>query len=163
MKTPCLVVLILATALSAYSFEKDFEITLNLKGSHLAKLILGCNKKGSDKYDRGLDDMAPPQGIETGYSSLISPDKRFYLYKDIRGYSDDVIWFLYSAQYKEKPLIVSWDTKSVPPGYVMTIDNPDKGATIKNVDMAKTGKVNIKGKQTLVIRLQKKAVPQKKK
>ena len=93
---------------------KNFEIKLNIKNGHIGQALIGCHKDASDNFDSKIDDMAPPPGMGgVGYTFLVSPDRKYNLYRDIRGFSDKVEWLFY-AKPGSRPVIISWNSKSIP-------------------------------------------------
>ncbi|MEA2012273.1 MAG: hypothetical protein U9O87_04195 [Verrucomicrobiota bacterium] len=136
------------------SNKNSFSVKINLKGGHLAEVFLGCAEKATDKFDRDYDDMAPPPGINTGYTAFISPDNKFYLYKDIRPFSEVVIWNLYGKIFENKNIILNWDLKTLPENYTFSasLNSEDK-----NYDMKKIKKIKISKTDVLTITAKKKS------
>ena len=96
-----------------------FEIKLMIKNGHIGHVFLGCHDQATDDFDNRLDDMAPPPGMGgIGYTFLVSPDRKYNLYKDIRGFADTIQWVFY-AKPGTKPTIVSWDPGLIPRGWDM--------------------------------------------
>ena len=95
--------------------HKDFEIKLNIENGHIGHVFIGCKEKATDGFDNRIDDMAPPPGMGgVGYTFLVSPDRKYNLYRDIRGFEDKVQWVFY-AKIGTKPVSLSWDAKLIPP------------------------------------------------
>lgn len=106
--------------------ENGFQIKLSIEGGHIRELFLGCAQGRSDQFDRRepkqgagkfYDEMAPPPGIGTGYTFLVSPDRTMSLYKDYRGLdSAEPQWVLFAKRGREKPVSVSWEPAQIPDG-----------------------------------------------
>lgn len=122
----------------------NFEI--KIKNGHLGKVILGLDAKATDGYDRGLDDMAPPPGMQTGYTALVSADKKSYLYRDTRKNSDSIEWIFYSKVYKKKAVVISWDKTNLLPGYKLVLEHGDD-----SIDMSKKGSITLSKTTALLI------------
>jgi hypothetical protein len=140
-----------ATATTDKTEVKDapFEIKLMIENGHIGHVFVGCHNQATDDFDNRLDDMAPPPGMGgVGYTFLVSPDRKYNLYKDIRGFSDIVTWIFY-AKPGTKPTIVSWDPGSIPKGWDMfcspwdgkskTVESKINGKTTTSVKTDKTG------------------------
>jgi len=97
--------------------EDEFEVQLDLKGGHLLKVFFGCAKDASDGFDRKGDIMAPPPGIETGYTAFVMPKTGMFLYKDMRAPADSVTWSFMARVYETKPIVITWDPKKLPDGF----------------------------------------------
>ncbi len=124
-----------------------FRVRLGIEHGHLRQCWFGCESGATDKYDRRLDEMAPPPGFQTGYTAFISPDNRFYLYKDIRGFSKDITWRFQAQVYDHKPIVLHWDPKKLPPKYRFTVEYRGK-----KYDMAKIRELRIPTTAVLAIR-----------
>lgn len=93
-----------------------FELELKLQNGHIPQVFIACRSGATDGIDRRMDEMAPPPGIGTGYTFLVSPDRKSNLYKDVRAPADNVQWVLF-ARPGGKPVTISWDTKAIPEGW----------------------------------------------
>lgn len=122
----------------------SFEV--KIKNGHLGKVILGVDAKATDGYDRGLDDMAPPPGMQTGYTALVSADKKSYLYRDTRKNSDLIEWIFYSKVYKKKAVVLSWDKTKLLPGYKLVLEHGDD-----SIDMSKKDSITLSKTTALLI------------
>ena len=92
----------------------DFEIKLKIENGHIGHVFIGCREGATDSFDNRIDDMAPPPGMGgVGYTFLVSPDRKYNLYRDIRGFSENVQWVFY-AKVGMKPVTLNWDAKSIP-------------------------------------------------
>ncbi len=99
--------------------NKAFLIKLNIQHGHIGHVFIGCSENATDDFDNQMDDMSPPPGMGgVGYTFLISPDRKYNLYKDIRAFADTVQWVFY-AKIGGNPVTVSWDPKSIPSGWDM--------------------------------------------
>ncbi|MCK5834397.1 MAG: hypothetical protein KAG98_01525 [Lentisphaeria bacterium] len=125
---------------SGHSFE------VKIKNGHLGKVILGVDAKATDGYDRGLDDMAPPPGMQTGYTALVSADKKSYLYRDTRKSGDSIEWIFYSKVYKKKAVVISWDKTKLLPGYKLVLEHGDD-----TIDMSKKSSLTLSKTTALLI------------
>lgn len=125
---------------------EDFQVRLGLVHGHLRETFFGCADGATDGYDRGKDDMAPPPGIETGYTAFISPDGRFYLYRDVRAPADSITWKFFARVYADKTIQVSWDPKELPAAFDFEME-----AGKKALDMRKTTEVSVRDTKVLAI------------
>lgn len=124
---------------------RRFEIVVKVENGHIGEVRLGCHEKAGDGYDRRLDDMAPPPGIGgVGYTFLISPDRKFNLYRDTRGFAPTVQWVFY-AKVGDKPVTLSWNPEQIPKGYRFYCGLWDgESAQVANpLDAAKTTAITI--------------------
>jgi len=128
--TACLV----AAGLCPRIVADGFTVRLGLKNGHIREVFFGCADEATDGYDRGLDDFAPPPGIETGYTAFVSNDSQSRLppfYKDIRAPAQNVIWRFAASVYKSKdgqvvkPVTLSWDSDALPDGYEFILTQAD--------------------------------------
>ena len=98
---------------------KKFQVKLAIEHGHIGHVYIGCQKDASDGFDSRIDDLAPPPGMGgVGYTFLVSPDRAYNLYRDIRGFSDNVQWVFYAKPGKS-PVKVTWDPNSIPLGWNM--------------------------------------------
>ncbi len=89
--------------------------TIHIEYGHLGEVLIGCSEHATDGFDPLFDDMAPPPGMGgIGYTFLISPDRKYNLYKDIRGYSNEIQWVLY-VKPGSNPVTLSWLPNEIPP------------------------------------------------
>ena len=129
---PCVArVLVLAAALAGVAASaQDVELRLGLANAHLVEVFLGCHAKGSDGFDRDLDDFAPPPGIDTGYVGFVAKARLPLLYKDIRGRQGPHEWVLQVRPAKDRPVQVSWDPQALPAGWVFTVVQGEQSAAM---------------------------------
>jgi hypothetical protein len=112
----------LVLALSAAGASgADVEIRLGLANAHVVEVFLGWHAEGTEGYDRGLDDFAPPPGIDTGYAGFLPKAKLPLLYRDIRSPKGPHEWSLLVRPARDRPVEVSWDPKALPAGWTFTL------------------------------------------
>jgi len=137
----------LCLAVSGSARAEDFLVRLGLRHGHLAELFFGCDAKATAGYDRGLDDLAPPPGIETGYTAFVPDTPNFPpFYKDVRPPAATVSWKLMAKVWRNKPIEVSWDPTTLPAGFDFAIDGA--GARL---DMRRSASVTVDATRTLTI------------
>lgn len=120
---------------------------LRISNGHLGKVILGLSENATDGYDKGLDDMAPPPGMQTGYTALVTPDLKAYYYRDTRKPAEEVEWIFSGKVYKDKAIKLSWNAKDIPVGYRFEIQQGDD----EPLDMSKSLSVTISETSALLI------------
>ncbi len=147
-----------ATKIAVAKKDKGQTLELRIINGHLGKVILGLHEKATDGYDKGLDDMAPPPGMQTGYTALVPPDKKAYLYRDTRKPASEIEWIFYSKVYKDKAVKLAWNAKDIPSGYNFEIQQGEK-----TIDMRKTLSITIPKTDALLITAYKKSEAGKKK
>ncbi len=153
--------------------KPDSIVEIKILNGHLGKVRLAMSTKATDKYDRGLDEMAPPPGMQTGYTALVAPDQSAFLYTDCRKTADEVDYVFYAKVYsqaatgkkpaKSKPVTISWDKKKLFKGYTMKIFVKGK----EKLDMSKVNSYTFTETDGIVIEAKKtqsigKTVPAKK-
>lgn len=124
-----------------------FEVRLGLSGAHLAEVFFGCRPAATDGFDRGLDELAPPPGIETGYVGFLPPANLPLFYRDVRGLEGPHEWKLYVRVHGDRPVEIAWDRTSLPAGWLLSIT--DQEATRP---MGETASVRIGATHVVVIR-----------
>jgi len=142
-----LVVAFLLGSAVAAAGDTGFRVRLGLVHGHLRECWFGCEKGATDGYDRRLDEMAPPPGIQTGYTAFVSPDKKFWLYKDIRGFADTVVWRFGAQVYGKKTIEISWKPKDLPALYDFSIQLADKKLDmrkVKNISVPESGVLTLR-------------------
>jgi hypothetical protein len=145
--------LTLAAMLSGRSAAaQDFAVRLGLAQAHITEVFIGCHAKGSEGYDRELDDFAPPPGIDTGYVGFVPKTRLPLLYKDIRGPKGPHEWTLQVRPAKERPVVVSWAPKTLPAGWTFTVVQGDTVTA-----MADTASLTVAAAGTLSFRAVEKA------
>lgn len=125
---------------------KGFRLRIGIEHGHIDSVFIGCSPQASDKFDRGLDDLAPPPGIGgVGFTFLISPDRKMNLYRDIRALADTVQWLLY-AKVGTNPVRLTWDPQDIPRQWDLFCGLWDgKSPTILHpIDCRKTTEITIK-------------------
>lgn len=122
--------------------KQEDVVTLHIKNGHLSKVLLAIDEKATDDYDRGLDDMAPPPGMETGYTALVSPDKQMYLYRDSRKPGKEIEWIFYGKVHKDKVITVSWDKTKLPADYSFDLVQGDKTLKMNEIDSIQIDKTD---------------------
>lgn len=144
-----LILLGLATVASAEPDAGDgaFTVRLGLVNGHLQEVFFGCAPQGTDGYDRGLDDLAPPPGLGTGYTALIPPVGNMPpFYKDIRSLAGEATWRLMVRVHEGKPVEVSWDAATLPDARRFTVTHGEQVH-----DMREVGRVELTRNGTVVI------------
>ena len=116
------------------SSDTDFQMKLDIENGHIGHVYIGCKAGATDGFDNRIDDMAPPPGMGgVGYTFLVSPDRKYNLYRDIRGFSAKVQWVFY-AKVGSKPVTLSWEPDSIPNEWNLYCGKWDgKSETLKTV------------------------------
>ena len=141
------VIAFLLGAAAVTAGDTGFRVRLGLVHGHLRECWFGCEKGATDGYDRRLDEMAPPPGIQTGYTAFVSPDKKFRLYKDIRGFSDILVWHFGAQVYDHKTIEITWEPKALPKAYDFTIEMDGK-----KFDMRRVKNISVPKSRVLILR-----------
>lgn len=144
-------VLCMLTTLCVSVRAGDFTVRLGLKHGHIREVFFGCAEKATDGYDRGLDDLAPPPGIETGYTAFIaaSQSRMPPFYKDIRGHAERVTWRFGATVYKSKdgrvvkPIEISWDPAALPAGVDFAIQHGEEPVDMRTVSTLTVGESSV--------------------
>ena len=123
-----------------------FQVRLGLVHGHLRETFFGCAEGATDGFDRGHDDMAPPPGIETGYTAFISDDRRLLLYRDTRGFADTVTWRFLAQVYSTKTIKIDWKPGELPKEYEFILK-----AGGKTLDMREVHSIEVPKTQELTI------------
>ncbi|MGL4855151.1 MAG: hypothetical protein ACRC37_07860 [Lentisphaeria bacterium] len=128
------------------------RLTINIKNGHLGKVMLGFDEEATDGYDRnGLDQMAPPPGMQTGYTALVSPDNKLYLYTDSRKPTEKVEFVFYIKVFEGKPVMLDWNPGQFPKDYVFDLQYGEV-----NLDMQKVNSLIVREETGLLITATKK-------
>jgi hypothetical protein len=146
MRKPRLLALVLLCGCGLIAANRDFVLTLQLTNSHLGQIFLGCQQGATDAFDRNLDDLAPPPGIQTGYAGFSSTLGNTLLYKDIKAHGDLKEWRISVEVYEGKPLRISWRRDQLPRFYKLVLVT---GA--EEVDMATASQVEFTDSQVIAI------------
>ena len=142
--TSALIAALLLAPLCARS--AGFHVRLGLVHGHLRETFFGCAEGATDGFDLGHDDMAPPPGIETGYTAFISENRRLLLYRDIRGYAHTVTWRFLARVHGTKTIKIDWKPGDLPKEYGFTLK-----AGGKTLDMRKVHEVRVPKTEELTI------------
>ncbi|OGV63755.1 MAG: hypothetical protein A3K19_05180 [Lentisphaerae bacterium RIFOXYB12_FULL_65_16] len=135
------------TVASTLCAEDGFLIRLGVKNGHIREVFIGCAQGATAGYDQGHDDLAPPRGIQTGYTVLMPPDKALPpLYKDVRAPGDGVTWNLLAEVYTGKPIRIDWSMTELPNGYRFGIET-----TSGVIDMRAADHLELTATETLKI------------
>ena len=139
--------LLMLTLPGAGAADAGVEVRLGLANAHVVELFLGWQAQGTEGYDRGLDDFAPPPGIDTGYAGFLPKARLPLLYRDIRGPRGPHQWSLLVKPVKDRPVDVSWDPKALPAGWVFTLVHGER-----TVAMAEVTAIRVAESATLTLR-----------
>lgn len=153
MKTKCVLIVIaasLATAFATSAFAEGFRVRIGLVNGHLKEVFFGCEEGATSGYDRSLDDLAPPPGIQTGYTAFETPVVNMpkFFYKDIRGLDKEVTWKFYAEVFPKKPVTVSWDPADLPEAHEFVLS----GAGFSG-SMRERSSVTVESTDTLMIKM----------
>ena len=139
--------LVCCLALHSQAADDGFQVRLGLTCSHLRELFFGCANGASPGFDTGLDDFAPPPGIQTGYTAFVPEDRLLPpLYKDIRAPAEQITWRLQADVWKSKSVGITWDPSSLPARYDFRLASRDK-----QIDMRKETRLELATTETLTI------------
>ncbi len=114
--------------------NRDFVLPIRLANAHLGQIFLGCQQGATDAFDRGIDDLAPPPGIQTGYVGFISTLSNSLLYKDIKAHGDLKEWRLSIQVYEGKPLKMSWQESQLPRFYSLSLLTGDGEVDMRKIN-----------------------------
>lgn len=148
-----LLALVLLCGGGLFAASRDFVLTLQLTNSHLGQIFLGCQQGATDGFDRSLDDLAPPPGIQTGYAGFISTLGNTLLYKDIKAHGDLKEWRISLEVFEGKPLRISWRPDLLPRFYklvLVTADGEVDMAAVKQAEFTESQVIAIVGTVDLV-------------
>lgn len=132
----------------------EFQVRLGLVHGHLRETYFGCADGATDDFDRGHDDMAPPPGIETGYTAFIAGNRRLLLYRDIRGHADTVTWRFLAQVYSTKTIKIDWKAGDLPSEYEFSVK---AGGEV--LDMRKVHEIQVPKTEELLITARRRATP----
>jgi hypothetical protein len=141
-----LLALVLLCGGGLFAASRDFVLTLQLTNSHLGQIFLGCQQGATDGFDRKLDDLAPPPGIQTGYAGFISTLGNTLLYKDIKAHGDPKEWRISLEVFEGKPLRIAWRPDQLPRFYKLVLVTADG-----EVDMATVHQAEFTASQVIAI------------
>jgi len=141
-----LAVFVMLCGCGLLAVNRDFVLALQLTNSHLGQIFLGCRQGATDGFDRDLDDLAPPPGIQTGYAGFISTLGNTLLYKDIKAHGDLKEWRISLQVHEGKPLRIAWRTDQLPRFYSLVMVTGDQ-----EKDMAAVNQVEFTESQVVAI------------
>ena len=134
----------------------NFTFKLSLDNGHVGEVVIGCNPKATDAYDRRLDDYAPPPGIGgVAYTFLVPPDRKMNLYQDVRAPATKAkpVQWIFFARINKDPVTVSWRQAAIPKGlklYCATWDGKSKETgeiqdmhKVSSIKLEKTGYLRV--------------------
>jgi hypothetical protein len=85
----------------------------------LANFVIGQAANATDGWDEGIDDVSVPLGLpfDPGLVFLLGPDElHTYMYKDIRGFSRNVQYWVLHVPDKTAAGSMTWDVSKLPAG-----------------------------------------------
>lgn len=126
------------------------SIRLGFTNAHLRELFFGWRAEATEKYDRGIDDFAPPPGIATGYIGFFPAEKLPLFYRDIRGVEGPHEWKLYVRVHDDKAVGISWNKDALPDGWSFSVTLQDA-----TVNMKKKQELSVAETATLTITAEK--------
>lgn len=153
MRKRRLFALVLLCGGGLFAANRDFVLTLQLTNSHLGQIFLGCQQGATDAFDRNLDDLAPPPGIQTGYAGFISTLGNTLLYKDIKAHGDPKEWRISVEVFEGKPLRIAWRPEQLPRFYklvLVTSDGEQDMAAVNQAEFTESQVIAIVGTVDLV-------------
>ena len=129
---------------------EGFRVRLGLVNGHLKEVFFGCAAGATSGYDHGMDDLAPPPGIQTGYTAFDTPVVNMpkFFYKDIRGLAEEGTWRFFAEVFPKKPVTVTWDHADLPADRSFTISGPGF-----NDSMRDRSSVTLESTATLLIKM----------
>jgi len=153
VRTTCVrivVAAVLVAVICPFARAEGFRVRLGLENGHLKEVFFGCEEGATSGYDRGLDDLAPPPGIQTGYTAFETPVVNMpkFFYKDIRGLDEDVTWRFYAEVFPKKPVTVTWDPADLPDAHEFVLSGG--GSTYSMRDCSS---VTVESSETLLIKM----------
>lgn len=129
-----LLVAILLCGSGLWAVNRDFVLPIRLTNAHLGQVFLGCQQGATDAFDKGIDDLAPPPGIQTGYVGFVSTLPNSLLYKDVKSHGDLKEWRLSIQVYEGKPLKMSWQESQLPKFYSLTLLTGDGEVDMQKIN-----------------------------
>ena len=140
-------VLWVATALISSPVQGQHQWTFPIgltDGIHTDTLRIGVHPLGTDGYDPGLDDLAPPPPPSGAWDVRLrvpSPPDDYLV--DIRGDTPgSVTWYVhYQPAQSAGPVTISWDPDLLPAGYACRVTDNITGALF-DADMRTIGSVS---------------------
>lgn len=154
-------ILLLIGTVDAVEWSEEITITA---GNQEQILVFGVHEKGTDSYDSGLDEPAPPSAPGSVFEAFFKITDPLFpgLYTDIRGSIDENnqerVWEIRLVA-KENDAVISWNTVSIPRNITCTLRSPDN----VDQDMKKVSFIIIPkdkwGVQSIVIKAEYNLIP----
>ena len=107
-------------------------------GTLIQNLTFGTNESGSDGYDAGLDNPAPPAPPGGGYDSYFSINDPLFdrLYGDMRfiinATNREKVWSLFILS-KNNDMVLTWDISGVPGDISCTLNDSNHDYDMRQV------------------------------
>ena len=142
-------ILLVFLMFSGYGYAQDFEVPLTLTdGFNSQNLTIGVNRDGTDDFDEGLDNYAPPSPPSGSFDARLTWNFVDY-FKDIRDNSISEKTFVITYQPGTSgSIIIYWDRDTLSVlGTFTLVDNVT--GTMFNLDMTTEDSVNISSNSIL--------------
>ena len=136
---------VLLTASSGPATAQTFQFSLSVSdGASSLNLTLGTDPSGTDGFDVGLDQRAPPLPPSGAFDARyrIGPED---LLKDIRlnDLSQKTYTMLYQKAAGEGPIVLTWDTNDLPALFTFEIVDAITCILFGPLDMATTNTLDV--------------------
>ncbi len=140
MKKNFYVFIIITLCSASVTIATDFNVIMHVTdGVNNTELTFGKNQNGSDGYDNGLDQYAPPEPPDGSFDARFKWNNESWI-KDIRDDSDEEK--IFEMQYKPAsgagPIIISWDSTGLSQLGTFKIVDTITGSLVDTVDMTET-------------------------
>ena len=142
-------ILLVYVMLSGYGYAQEFEVPLTVTdGFNSQNLTIGVNRDGTDDFDAGLDNYAPPSPPSGSFDTRLTWNFVDY-FKDIRDNSITEKTFVIVYQPGTSgSIIIYWDRATLSAlGAFTMVDNVT--GTMFNLDMTTEDSLNISSNSIL--------------
>jgi len=145
MKKGAFLFVVLLTASLGPATAQQFQLPITVSdGLNTADLTLGVDANGTDGFDIGLDQQAPPLPPSGAFDARyrIGPED---LLKDIRlnDLSQKTYTMLYQKAAGEGPIVLTWDTNDLPALFTFEIVDAITCILFGPLDMATTNTLDV--------------------
>lgn len=143
-KSALLFVLMLMASLGPVAAQQfQFPITVS-DGAHSQDLTLGIDPNGTDGFDVGVDQLAPPPPFPGAFDARYRIDAEDYL-KDIRfnDLTQKIFTMLYQEDEGQGPIVLTWDRSLLPVLWTFEIVDNVTGSLFGPLDMTAVNTLDV--------------------